>query len=136
MHNHITLIGLVGKDPAIKNFDNGNKIAEFSLATSSKYKNKQDEWVEETQWHNIKITNPSNATACEKWVHKGMLLHVEGTLKYRKYTNNEGATVTIAEIISSRFITLEKREASDTETTATGTEQTSNNAAADDDLPF
>ena len=55
LRNSVRLYGNVGKEPEVKTFDNGNKVATFSLATSEKRKNLKGEYLEETSWHNLVV---------------------------------------------------------------------------------
>lgn len=135
MLNTVTLVGRVGKDPVIKNFENGS-IAEFSLATTEKYKNKQEEWVDETQWHQVKVKKKYNVERCEKYVHKGATILVEGKIKYRKYDDKDGNTKHITEIIAERILTFEKRDHETHPDTTTTPDETATTNPVDDDLPF
>ena len=99
--NTTTLIGNVGRDPEIKTFDWG-KVASFSLATTEKYKNRKDEMITDTDWHNI-IFRGKQAEVIEKYVHKGDKIAVTGKIKYRSYEDKEGKTIYITEIIGERF---------------------------------
>lgn len=83
MINKQILVGRVGKDPQVKTFDNGNKVANFTLATSEKYTS-NGEKVEDTEWHNITIYGKL-ADVVEKYVKKGHLLYLEGKKKTREY---------------------------------------------------
>lgn len=82
MVNKAILIGNVGKDPEVKEF-NGNKLAKFSLATTKKWK-KDGEPQEKTQWHNIQAWR-GLAEVIEKYVKKGMKLYIEGEIEYREH---------------------------------------------------
>ena len=82
--NRITIIGRVGQEPKVHTFDSGTKKASFSLATSEKYKDKEGNKVEETEWHNCVIFGKL-AEVVEKYVHKGDLLALEGKVKTREY---------------------------------------------------
>jgi len=95
--NRVTLIGNVGKDPEIRTFDNGGKIASFSLATSESYTNKNGEKVTNTEWHNISANNKL-ADVVEKWITKGMQLYIEGSIRYREYEDKEGNKKYMTEI--------------------------------------
>jgi single-strand DNA-binding protein len=77
--NRLHLIGNVGKDPEISNYDGDKTMAKFSLATSEKYKDKVD-----TEWHNL-VAFGKVAELCEKYVHKGDKLAVVGKVQYRMY---------------------------------------------------
>jgi single-strand DNA-binding protein len=76
--NKVELIGCVGKDPEIKQFENG-KVANLSLATTEKYKDK-----ETTQWHRLKAFG-ALADVIEKWVKKGDTLCIDGKIQYGSY---------------------------------------------------
>lgn len=84
MKNKVNLIGRLGDNPEIKNFDEGLKIANVKLATSEKYTNKQGEKVEETQWHSL-VFFGKKAEIVEKFLNKGDMIDVEGKIKYESY---------------------------------------------------
>ena len=86
MVNKVTLLGRVGREVEVKNFENG-KIAKFSLATSKRYKTRDGEKKEETQWHDITVSGKL-ADIAEKYVGKGSMLYVEGEIKYKSYEKN------------------------------------------------
>ena len=80
--NKVTLIGNVGKDPEIRSFQNGGKIAHLTLATSESWKDKESgERKERTEWHRISITNDGLIGVVEKYVKKGAKLYIEGQLE-------------------------------------------------------
>ena len=95
--NKALVLGHVGKDPDVHTFDNGKQKASFSIATSEKYKNKDGELVEDTQWHNI-VCWGKTADIVEKYVRKGNQVFVEGTIKYSQYENKDGVMVNKTEI--------------------------------------
>jgi single-strand DNA-binding protein len=137
MLNKVFLIGRVGKDPVVKHFENGGKIAEFTLATDDSYKNKQGEKVEVTDWHNCKVTFPKLAEVAEKWLKKGSLVHVEGKLKTRSYDDKDGNKRYVTEVLVEAFKMLDKRESG--ESTAPATTSTDRNGIVTEDedgLPF
>lgn len=84
--NQCLIIGNVGKDPEIKTFDNGIKVASFSVATSTGGYKKQDgtDVPEKTSWHNI-VAWRGLADIAEKYIHKGDKLTVFGSISYREY---------------------------------------------------
>jgi single-strand DNA-binding protein len=67
LKNRVQLIGNLGKDPEVRSFDNGKKVARFTMATSDTYKKEGGEKVTETQWHNIVAWN-GTATIVEKYL--------------------------------------------------------------------
>jgi single-strand DNA-binding protein len=96
--NRTTLIGRVGRDPRVVTFSNGSKAADFSLATSHKWKDAQGQAKEETEWHNI-VVYGNAAGVVEQYVKKGDLLFVEGRGRTRKYTDNGSMERSIHETI-------------------------------------
>lgn len=99
--NLTILRGNVGQDPRITNFDNGGKVAQFTLATTERGFTTKDgrEIPEETTWHNIVVKNPGLAKVCEQYVKKGSALLVQGKTKNRKYTDSYGTDRIITEVI-------------------------------------
>jgi single-strand DNA-binding protein len=84
MINKITLLGNVGQDPTTRTFDNGNKLAEFSLATTENWKDKDGATKEATEWHNC-VMNGGLVSVVEKYVKKGSKLYIEGKIKTRSW---------------------------------------------------
>lgn len=97
--NQVVLIGNVGTDVKVTNFENGGSTANLSLATNDFYKNAQGEKVEDTQWHNI-VAYGKSAEYLEKYVKKGDSLAVQGKIRTRNYENAEGTKVYLTEIIA------------------------------------
>jgi single-strand DNA-binding protein len=147
MVNRVQLLGRLGKDPVVKHFSENNAIAEFSLATTESYKDKEGKWVEVTDWHNIKIPFKNMAERAEKFLKKGSLVFIEGKIKTRSY-EKDGATRYITEIVVENLRMLDKKD----NNTGTGGEQSQSYAPQqeyapqsessrpasniDDDLPF
>ncbi|MDR0835807.1 MAG: single-stranded DNA-binding protein [Tannerella sp.] len=102
--NKVILIGNVGKDPDIRYFDNGNAIANFSVATSERgYKLANGTEVpERTEWHNI-VASRERAQFTEKYVKKGALVYVEGKIRTRNYDDKEGIKRYVTEILADRI---------------------------------
>lgn len=145
MVNKVTLLGRVGKDPIVKHFDNGGTIAEFTMATDDSYKDKQGNKVEQTDWHNVKITFAKLAEIAERYVKKGSLLYVEGKLKTRSYDDKDGNKKYVTEVVCDSFKMLGGKDDNGGVTVSDGrpinergpsspSENTS--SSADDDLPF
>ena len=111
--NEVTLIGNVGKDVEVKIFDNGGKIAKFSLATTESYKRKDGEKVENTSWHNVVIRSEPLVNIAQKYVGKGSSVCVKGKVYYRDY-EKEGEKRKLTEIVLDPFqgqlILLGKKE--------------------------
>ena len=107
--NRVQLIGNLGATPEVKDLDNGNKVARFTVATSDIYTNKKGEKVTETQWHNIVIWGKLAGVA-EKYLEKGSHVVVDGKLTTRNYTDKEGVKKYFTEIIANEFMMLDKKQ--------------------------
>lgn len=88
MLNKVTLIGNVGQDPEIKTLPSGSHVANFSLATTEYWKDKNGQKQSSTEWHRIVVYNENLVKLIEKAVHKGSKLYLEGTIRSRKYTDS------------------------------------------------
>jgi len=106
--NKVQLIGNLGQDPAIVTFDNGKKLAKFSIATSENYVNKNGEKVNDTQWHNI-VAWDKTADIIEKYVTKGNRIGLDGKLTSRTYTDNDGVKRFVTEIVCANILMLGTR---------------------------
>lgn len=104
--NEATLIGNLGKDPEVRILNGGKKVATFSVATPDNYK-KGDEWVNQTDWHNI-VAWGNNAELAEKHLKKGNAVIVMGRIKTRKYTGKDGIEKYVTEIVADRLMALHK----------------------------
>ena len=134
--NQVILIGNVGKDPEIRAFENGIKVATFSVATSTGGYEKQDGTKVEikTSWHNI-VAWRGLADISEKFVHKGDKLTVIGSISYREY-EKDGVKKFITDILASDLVLMGKSDAS-TKPPITANDIPSNDFhPVQDDLPF
>ena len=87
--NKVFLMGNLGADPEIKTFDNGGKVAQFRIATSEKWKDKNTgEQKEITDWHNIVVRQAGLANVVENYLKKGSSVHIEGRIRNRQYEQN------------------------------------------------
>lgn len=99
--NKAILVGNVGRDPEIRYLPSGMAVANFSLATSTRRKDKNSgEYIEETQWHRITCFERLAEIAGE-YVKKGRPVYVEGSIKYGKYTGQDGVEKTSVDIVAS-----------------------------------
>lgn len=99
--NRITLLGHCGREPEVKTFSNGGRMAKFSLATSRSYK-KGDEWQQVTQWHNVVVKADNLIDRVERDVKKGSRVYLEGQCETRSY-EKDGSNVYITEIVVAPF---------------------------------
>lgn len=101
MVNLWTGIGRLGADPEIRSFENGDRVANFSIACSEQYKDKNGEKKEITQWVNIVVFGKL-VDVVESYVKKGSLLYLAGKLKNRSY-ESDGTTKYITEIVLEKY---------------------------------
>ena len=107
LRNKVQLIGHVGNDPEIKNFEGGRMLASFSLATTDSYKNDKGEKVDETQWHRV-VAWGKTAELIDKYVNKGKEIAVEGKLTHRSYDGKDGDKRYITEVVVNELLLLGK----------------------------
>lgn len=109
LKNRVQLIGRLGQDPEIKHLDNGSTLARFSVATTERYKNKQGERVEDTQWHNIVVWG-NLVEIAEKYLQKGKEVALEGKLNHRSYQDKDGNKRYVTEVVANEFLMIGKKE--------------------------
>jgi single-strand DNA-binding protein len=100
--NKVMLIGNVGKDPEVRHLESGVPVVTIPIATTERYKDKNGEIKEQTEWHNVVLWRVL-AEFAEKYVHKGKQVYVEGKLRSRSWEDQSGqkryTTEVIAEVI-------------------------------------
>jgi len=137
--NKVILIGHLGKDPEVRHLENGTAVANFTLATSESYKDKQGNRVDQTEWHNVVVWR-GLAEVAEKFLKKGSQVYVEGKLRTRSWEDQTGNKSYTTEIVATNFTMLSKKdnggqdEVPDTQPQATV--QNSPPLDEADDLPF
>lgn len=105
LRNRVQLIGNAGKDPEIKSFDGGKKLASLTIATNESYTNDKGEKITDTQWHSV-VAWGKTAEIIEKYVEKGDQIAVEGKLTHRSYDDKNGEKRYITEVVVSEIILL------------------------------
>lgn len=103
--NKVILLGHLGKDPEIRAMETGRRVANFTLATSETYKDKNGERLENTEWHNVVFWGPVTEII-EKYVKKGTQIYVEGKLRTRSYETKEGVKKYTTEILGDTITLL------------------------------
>jgi single-strand DNA-binding protein len=89
--NKVILVGNLGKDPEVRAFQNGGRIARLSVATSDSWKDRTTgERKEKTEWHRVEIYNDNLVGIAEKYLRKGSKVFIEGKLETQKYTDKDG----------------------------------------------
>ena len=102
--NKVILLGNLGRDPEIRNTQDGNKIVNLSIATSEKWKDRASgEPRERTEWHRVVIFNENLARIAEQYLRKGSSVYVEGQLQTRKWTDQQGVEKYTTEVVLGRF---------------------------------
>ena len=108
--NKVMLIGHLGDDVKMHYFEGGGSIGRFPLATNESYVNKSNgEKVTNTEWHNIVVRNKA-AEVCEKYLSKGDKIYIEGRIKTRKWTDDEGKDRYSTEINVNEFTFLSTKK--------------------------
>lgn len=107
VRNNVQLIGRLGNDPVIKTFENGGKLATFSLATDESYKDKEGNKVENTNWHNI-VVNRKLADVAEKYLKKGQEVSIIGSIRYRSYIKDD-VTKYVTDIVCNELLILSNK---------------------------
>ncbi|HEX9875003.1 MAG TPA: single-stranded DNA-binding protein [Deferrimonas sp.] len=100
--NKVILVGNLGKDPELRYTPAGAAVATFSLATSERYKDKQGQMQEKTEWHNV-VAWRQLAEICGKFLHKGKQVYIEGKIQTRSYDDRDGNKKYITEIVADQM---------------------------------
>jgi len=101
--NKVILIGNLGRDPELRYTQSGQAVANFSLATTEKWRDKEGNSQEKTEWHRIVVFSEGLATITEKYLKKGSKVYIEGALQTRKWTGNDGVEKYTTEIVLQGF---------------------------------
>ena len=101
--NKVIILGRLGKDPETRNFQNGGKVVNFSVATSERYKDRDGNQQEKTEWHNVAIFNEKLGEIAEKYLRKGAQVYLEGQLQTRKWQDQSGQDRYSTEVVLPRF---------------------------------
>ncbi|MDI2113394.1 single-stranded DNA-binding protein [Commensalibacter nepenthis] len=102
--NKVILVGNLGKDPDVRTTQMGTKVVNLTLATSDTWNDRQTgERKENTEWHRVVIFNERLADVAEKYLRKGRKVFIEGQLKTRKWTDQQGMERYTTEVVVDRF---------------------------------
>jgi single-strand DNA-binding protein len=101
--NKVTLLGRLGKDPEVRNFQNGGKVVNFSLATSERWKDSDGNQKERTEWHNVAIFNEKLGEIAERYLRKGAQVYLEGQLQTRKWQDQSGNDRYSTEVVLRQY---------------------------------
>jgi single-strand DNA-binding protein len=111
LRNSVQLIGRLGKDPEVKTFEKGKRLATLTLATNETYKNQKGEKVNDTQWHSLVVWGKL-VDIVSKYLKKGSEIAIEGKLVHRSYETSGGEKRYVTEITVNDLVMLGKPQAS------------------------
>lgn len=106
--NRVQLIGRLGKDPETRFTPTGKKVAHFSLAVSNRWKTREGEAKEYTEWFNVEAWGRLGEI-CQQYLHKGSLVYVEGRLKTDRYEDKDGETKYYTKVVALTMQMLDKK---------------------------
>jgi single-strand DNA-binding protein len=102
--NKVILVGNLGRDPEIRTMNSGDRVANFTLATSETWRDRSSgERKERTEWHRVVIFNDNLVKVAESYLRKGSKVYIEGALQTRKFTDNQGAERQMTEVVLQKF---------------------------------
>lgn len=140
--NKVTLIGNLGKDPEVRSMQNGDRVCNFSVATSETWKDKASgERKEKTEWHRVVVFNERLVDVAEKYLRKGSKVYLEGALQTRKWADQSGVEKYSTEVVLQKFrgeIVMLDSPKGETETYSAGGQRqpAKAGAAVDDEIPW
>jgi single-strand DNA-binding protein len=143
--NKVILIGNLGKDPEVRRMENNIAKANFTIATSESYRDRNtNEMKTITDWHNIVVWR-GLADVAEKYLKKGMQVYIEGKLKTRSYTDQNNVTKYVTEVVADNLVMLTRGNNEGQGANPSSAPSTSNEdmsgveypiSGPEDDLPF
>ena len=102
--NKVILVGNLGADPEVRQFQNGGQVCNLSVATSETWKDRNTgERQERTEWHRVSIFSEGLVKVAQNYLKKGSTVYVEGSLTTRKYTDQQGVEKYTTEVVIQRF---------------------------------
>ena len=142
--NKVILVGNLGKDPEVRHLESGASVANFPIATTESYKDKNGNRQDQTEWHNIVLWR-GLAEIAEKYLKKGSQVYIEGKLRSRSWEDKDGNTRYITEVVGDSMTMLgggaRTNEASSSSSSDMSSSKKENknpdlSEEKDDDLPF
>jgi len=141
--NKVILVGNLGKDPEVRHLENGTAVANFPIATSESYKDKEGNRIDQTEWHNVVVWRKL-AEIAESYLKKGSQIYLEGKLRTRSWDDQQGNKRYTTEVVADTFTMLGKKEdsqntqdfANSNSSASIKNNVTEINNSIEDDLPF
>ena len=101
--NKVILVGNLGADPEARSMNNGGEVVNFNVATTEKWKDRDGNSQEKTEWHRVVIFNENLGRVAKQYLRKGSSVYLEGQLQTRKWTDNNGQDKYTTEVVLQRF---------------------------------
>ena len=102
--NKVILVGNLGRDPEVRTLNSGDRVANFTMATSETWRDRTSgERRERTEWHRVVIFNDNLVKVAENYLKKGSKVYIEGALQTRKFQDQSGAERTTTEVVLQKF---------------------------------
>lgn len=142
--NKAMIIGRLGKDPDVRYTQSNTAVANLSVATSERYKDKQGEWKENTEWHRV-VAWGRLAEICQEYLKKGSQVYIEGPIQTRQWEDKEGQTRYTTEIKALTMTMLDSKGSGEgdapsrpdnAQKVSSSVDLNDNFDDIDDDLPF
>jgi single-strand DNA-binding protein len=136
--NKVILVGNLGRDPEIRYTQQGTAVANFSLATTDRFKNRGGEMQERTEWHRI-VAWDKLAEICGQYLAKGRQVYIEGRLQTREWEDKDGNKRSTTEIVAQTMQMLGRREGQGGGgggPSSSGPSEPMGDAPGDDEIPF
>ena len=101
--NKVIILGRLGNDPEVRNFQNGGQVVNFRVATSERFKDRDGNQQERTEWHSVAIFNEKLGEIAGRYLRKGAQVYLEGQLQTRKWQDQSGQDRYTTEIVLPKF---------------------------------
>jgi single-strand DNA-binding protein len=136
--NKVILIGNLGRDPELRYTTGGTPVANFTMATTDRWKDKSSgERKERTEWHRI-VVWAKQAEICSEYLHKGKQVYIEGSLRTREWEDRDGNKRYTTEVVAQQVLMLGRAGERPAASVAEGGQAVAEPDAgfAEDDIPF
>ncbi len=133
--NKVILVGNLGADPEVRYSSTGTAVANFRIATSENWTNKEGERVSRTEWHRV-VAFGKLGEICAEYLSKGRQVYVEGRLRSRSWEDKEGTKRWVTEVTATNIVMLGAAGEQIKEVGGEPTEEAQEPAAEEDDIPF
>lgn len=144
--NKVIIVGNLGRDPEVRSFQNGGKVAELRIATSESWKDRNSgERKERTEWHTVKLFAEGLVNVAERYLRKGSKVYLEGSLQTRKWQDQQGqdrySTEVVLQGFDAKLVMLDGPTAGGADASSADNRQAASpsyagSADLDDDVPF